>query len=94
MLDILGKKITIEKKTLKDRGVYGLCFLTRIEIDDSLKGDDLKITVCHEIAHAVLLRLGFENTSLPHELEELIVDNIAKVLVENKMIKIPRNLFD
>ena len=94
-MDVLGKDIPVYKKLLKHEGIAGRYHPRRkIEICSTLKGEELKVTVIHECGHAVLSRLGFENTGLPLELEELIVDNIAKVLVENNLIKIPKDFFE
>lgn len=53
-----------------------------ILIDKSLTGDDLKHTLLHEYFHAVLYRTSVVQ-SLSHELEEVIVDQIATFLVDN-----------
>lgn len=53
-----------------------------IIIDKSLDGDDLRHTLLHEYFHAVLYRTSIVQ-SLSHELEEIIVDQIATFLVDN-----------
>lgn len=40
-------------------------------------------TLFHEISHSIIYRLGLHNTSLNHDIEEIIVDGIGVALAEN-----------
>jgi len=46
----------------------------------------------HEVGHALLSRLGMHNTTLGHNLEELIVDSYATLLVEAFEIELKHKL--
>jgi hypothetical protein len=48
-----------------------------IQIEKSLSEDLRWETFLHEFCHAVLDEIGFENTSLDDDIEELIVGNIG-----------------
>lgn len=39
-------------------------------------------TFLHELFHAAVYRLGLNNAQFSHDIEEIIVDNFASVLVE------------
>ena len=53
-----------------------------IVIDSGLKGDDLTHTLLHEYFHAILFTTSVTQ-SLSHDLEEVIVDQLATFLVDN-----------
>lgn len=88
-IDILGETVEIKRvKDLKDEdnnhcdGLWSFENLT-IEIDSTLKGNRFKKVFLHEYGHAVLAILGFENTNLKSETEEIMVDNFARDIVKN-----------
>ena len=57
---------------------------------EGLKGDAFFITLIHEIGHAVWDATGLNETSIPHDIQEIIVDNFAKGLVQNLDIKLKK----
>lgn len=54
-----------------------------IKISSSLTGDELTITEVHELFHATWDRIGLDQARLAIEIEEVIVQNFATVVVEN-----------
>jgi hypothetical protein len=54
-----------------------------IKIDSKLRGKGRIHALIHELGHAVIDILGAHNCELSHDLEELIVDNIGRVVAEN-----------
>ena len=90
--NVYGQKVKVEKvKNLDEQhnacGAYNPLTKT-ILIDTRLKKDDLIVTYLHEIIHAMADRLGYSNTGVSFDMEEMIADNIAVMLVENFDIKI------
>lgn len=85
---VFGIKINVFYKNLRDHGNAGLYYYgeKKIELDDKLSRSDENITAMHELFHATSDRLGLKNTGLKHEIEEIIVDNFAKVIDENFVI--------
>lgn len=84
-LTIYGKKTPIKKiKGLHEQGAIGLYRPKEniIYLDADLKGNELKITFIHEVLHALFNRVSI-NDIISLETEEMIVDNVAKMLVEN-----------
>lgn len=76
-------KINYVKDVGGKKGAYaGLCYLQekRIEIDQSLKGEQFLETLYHELFHCVIHETSC-NTQINHSVEEIIVDNIAKFLI-------------
>ncbi len=71
--------------TLQYRGSNcdGLCLGDKKEIyiKDQESDEYLNHVMLHEICHAILHESGMGETSLPIDLEEIIVDQIAKTLV-------------
>lgn len=53
-----------------------------ILVDNSLPEDQLIKTIIHELGHALLFRLGLPQTSLPHDLHELIVEGYSNFIYE------------
>lgn len=93
-LKVFGKDVqVIEEAGLIDQGMYGFYHAIdkNIKIDKKLKGNKKNHTLLHELFHASLDRLGFNNTSLSTDMEELIVDNLAQVLLDNLEIRWKRH---
>lgn len=82
-------EVIFEDNLMNEKNLYGYYHPKNkiIKIDSSLKGKNKNHTLCHELFHAVFDRLGFHNTSLSLDMEELIVDNLSQVLIENMDIK-------
>lgn len=89
--NVLGSFVEVKKvkNLLNDKFIYGRynSIERTIQIDASLKGMQKDHVLIHELIHATLHRIGFENTGLLPELEELIADNIARTITENAKIK-------
>ena len=49
-------------------------------------------TLLHELFHALFSELSFENTSLTDDMEELIVDHIARFVTKCFRLKIKRQV--
>ena len=81
-LNVFGKTYRIEYKPLED--LDGECHNKKslIEIDQSLTGSNFTQTLIHEGLHALFYRLGY-NQVIHHDIEELLVDQIATFLVDN-----------
>ena len=87
---INGKKYKLEKTDkFENMGYAGLCDYK----SKTLYHDGDLSTILHEIGHAIFQEHSF-NQSIGIQLEEVIVDTIAKVLDENfniRMRKKPKN---
>jgi hypothetical protein len=57
-----------------------------IKIDSELVGYDYEVTLIHECLEALWARLSF-GQAVSDELKEVIIDNIAKMFVENFRIQ-------
>lgn len=79
---IYGKKVPIKRTDLIKDGVEGICKDTHIEIDKSLKGDEYTSTLLHEMIHYITHRIGINQTSLSHDMHELIAESISVCLTE------------
>lgn len=53
-----------------------------IQIDPKLQGDERLETLLHELFHAALYETS-ANQPLSHDLEEVVVDVLARVVVKN-----------
>ena len=84
-IHILGKKYALKSKPGLQNGQNdGLCDLERreITIDASLKGDEYFVALIHEMIHGVFHE-GSISQVIPHEVEEIVADLVAKWVVEN-----------
>lgn len=84
VVNVFGKPYKIKYDDMSKTDACGLTDNKNslIIIDSSLKGEELKHTLLHEMFHAVLYRTSITQ-SLSHDLEEVIVDQIATFLVDN-----------
>lgn len=66
----------------------GYCELDkkRIFIAGNLDKKTYEVTVLHEILHALWLRMGYKQSGMPHELEEVMIDQIATCIYENREV--------
>lgn len=88
-ISVYGKDIPVIQAAI-DESLDGL-FLphtNEIFVSDRLSGDDLSHTILHELIHAILHRVGTGVTSLGSDLEEMIVDNIAKWFIESPNVNL------
>jgi hypothetical protein len=82
---VLGETWRVKRVPgLIEKGYYGLAsFKNRqIQLDKSLKGEELLQTFLHELGHAIFSEVGIHLTSVNHDIEEIIVDNFGKVLAK------------
>lgn len=54
-----------------------------IYLDKSLSGKDLASTFYHEVLHAIFHRLGFNQSGMSMDAQEIWVDNLADWLSDN-----------
>lgn len=82
--NILGKDITYYFENVEHLGYYGLYDgdNSKIVLDKKLKGDLKKHIQLHEEFHAVFDRLSLNRTSIPHDIQEVIVDGFSLFVVE------------
>jgi len=89
VINVLGEKWKIQRLAgLKENGIMGKCiFKDRlIVIDSTLTGHDLEHTLIHELGHALIYRSSIYQ-SLPHEIEEILVDIYGTFLLDNFALK-------
>jgi len=79
---ILGKEIPIYRRNLSIEKAMGLTDGNAIIICETCPKHFIMEVLLHEMGHALLFRLGLHNTSLPLDLEEIIVDNYARMMLE------------
>lgn len=85
-VDIYGKKCPIKlvKGLASTHGCVGRFFSDdfRIELDSELKGFHMVSTFFHECLHALFFRLGYKQTNMPHEMEEIMCEQMSVWLAE------------
>lgn len=90
-LKIFGVTVPVKeyKNLIQERGWSGYYDITEkvIYIDASLKGEERLQTIIHEFGHSVMYRTAMQQTKIPHEVFEIIVDNFATAIVENFNLK-------
>lgn len=84
-LDVLGKKIKVVFRDMTEENVCGHYIYSSnlIEINNMLTKETQEITLIHELIHAVFFRAGVLNTKVSEDIEEIICDQVAKVITEN-----------
>ncbi len=90
MIDVLGKKIKVVFRDMTQDNVCGHYVYDKnlIEINNKLNKETQEVTLLHEIIHAVFFRSGILNTKVSADAEEVICDQVAKVIQENfKLVK-------
>jgi hypothetical protein len=83
-LDIFGQKFSVYQSDISDE-YLGQCSYKeqRIDIHPEAQGDLFLETLLHEFLHALFFRMSYKQSGIPHALEEVMIDQIAKCLVEN-----------
>jgi len=88
-VNIFGRTITIKyiKNLSKESHLMGFydSDSKTINIDASLKDQDLRTTLSHEIFHAMCDRLGLNQTSLPMDIQEILCEGFSWLLEENNI---------
>lgn len=84
-LNILGRIVKIKKFKNTGENIAGFYdFDTKeIGIDASLKKDDAVSTLIHEVGHALFHRGGLIQCNISREVQEIIVEQYATVLLDN-----------
>ena len=56
-----------------------------IEISDDIpvSSSFFQVTLVHEILHALFFRMSYRQSGLSHDLEEVMIDQIATAIAEN-----------
>ena len=93
LANVLGDKWKIKRiKGMRENGILGKCIFKEktIALDASLTGYDLDHTFIHELGHAIIYRSSIYQ-SLPYEIEEILVDIYATVLLDNFSLKLLEN---
>jgi BarA-like signal transduction histidine kinase len=90
-LKIFGVTVPVKDypNLIHERGWAGFYDITEkvIYIDPAIKGAERMQTILHEFGHAVMYRTAMQQTKIPHEVFEIIVDNFATALTENFNIR-------
>ena len=88
-IDIFGQKWNIVRAKLPATEA-GLCEFSKQKItinQDIPEGSNLELeTIFHEIFHSSFERCSYKQSGLPHELEEVMIDQLAKILTENRKL--------
>lgn len=89
-LNILGVEYTVKEVSLinDDQNLLGLCryHANEILIKSTLSDADKKITLIHEILHAILAQLGFENENDNENLIKSLSTALYLVLKNNNLL--------
>ena len=82
---ILGQRWKIYKTDQLSSDIDGLCIYESKEllICSALPKEDFRITLLHEIGHAICYAFGLHLTRLPWQLEEILVESFAKAIATN-----------
>lgn len=89
-LEVLGKKIKVVQRDMTEENVCGHYVYSDglIEINNKIPKETQEVTLVHELIHAVFYRAGIHNAKVSHDIEEIICDQISKVITENfKLVK-------
>ena len=96
ILNIFGAEVQIirvkELHDEKDEKVDGL-FLPEhniIKIESELNNDDTIHTLLHELFHAMIVRNSINQTTLSHDVEEILADTNATMITELFNLKFKR----
>lgn len=94
-INIFGKphKITvIPNLTAYGTPVQGLLVLNdyHIYLEKNQKPEEMMHTLLHECGHAIIQRISLNQTGLPPEVEEVIVDSFATFMVETFNIRLKK----
>lgn len=84
IFEVFGVRVPVIKADLSDENLAGKYDpkTKTIFVEARQNTESFVHSVLHELGHAMLHRTGM-NQSLPGEIEELIVENFATLLIEN-----------
>ncbi len=85
ILNIFGIKVPVYRAKLSNPNHAALyCPQNNtIVISQDLKKEDVPCALIHEIVHSVMQRTGFNQTSISHDIQEMLCENIAIAISEN-----------
>ena len=88
-INILGESVKVKYRDMTEDKVCGWYIYDKklIEINNKIPKDIQNVTLVHEIIHAVFDRAGILNAKVSHDIQEVICDQVAKVLTENFNLK-------
>lgn len=89
ILSVFGRKIKVYYKNITD--CVGYTDYKKIVIKTKIKEDYRIEVILHELFHCALERTGIKQAELSHDLEEIIVDNLAKVVNENFLLTVKKS---
>lgn len=85
-VNVFGQKIKVKELKLSPEyaGLFNFQKLTIYINTEQLNEVERFHTFLHEFLHSVFWRLGL-NQVISHEIEELLVENIARALIDNDL---------
>jgi len=90
-LKIFGVTVPVKeyKNLIQERGWGGFYDIEEkaIYLDPTLTKEEKMQTLLHEFFHGVMFRTAMHQTKIPHEVFEIIVDNLATAMIENFHIR-------
>lgn len=90
IFNIFGKKIKVKlEKNISSHGLEGLYSPKEKQILYAQHEDEKELmkTLIHEIGHAVWHITGLSQTSISHDVQEIICENISQAVVDNLSVK-------
>lgn len=82
-LNIYGTKVEISLEVLENKELAGFYDPVKNHITISSEYDCRFHTLIHEIGHVIWNRLGLNQTQVPLDIQEIIVEGFATAFVEN-----------
>lgn len=83
--NLFGQKWKVIVTEALEPSVNGLCIFEKrtIKVRKSLSPELFKHVLLHEFFHAALFRSSFYVSGIPAEFEELMIDQLSKMMIEN-----------
>lgn len=84
-VNVFGAKIKINHIDMSQSDLLGSYDLEKkvICIEKTLTGNEFWLVYFHECIHALMDRLGYNQTSIPLDIQEMLCEQISYFLVEN-----------
>ncbi len=90
-LKIFGQAVSLkkEKGLANNKGLSGYyCPKDKvIVIDADARGDEFMLIKIHEVFHAMFDRIGLAQTGISRDVQEILAESVATVIVENFDLK-------
>jgi Zn-dependent peptidase ImmA (M78 family) len=94
--NVFGVKYKLKIVDMSPQGYAGLCDREKkiIYIDTSLVNDEAQLytTLAHELGHAMFFEASIIQAGIPHEVEEIIVDLISKIVYSEILLPILKEI--